>query len=117
MLTGEELTKRFNTVKQKIEENDKQIIEKELKLKQLKEEEESLLSDLQKLGYNNLDVAKQAYVTMSKELEDKLSVLEQKLSQIDTTVPTNVTTGTVPTVTVSTNAAGGTNVTAIPKTL
>lgn len=102
MLTGEELTKRFNTVKQKIEENDKQIIEKELKLKQLKEEEESLLSDLQKLGYSNLDEAKQAYATMSKELEDKLSDLEQKLSQIDTTVPTGT---------------GGTNVTEIPTAL
>ena len=73
---------RFQDIKAKVDANNTQIIEKELKIKALTEDNEKSLKDLEDLGYKSLEDAIKDSEVLSKEVEEGLSKMEADLNGV-----------------------------------
>ena len=73
---------RFQTLKSKIDSYNASVIEKEVKKKNAEEELNKLLEDLKVLGYNTVEEAQQAYVTLENTVKTSLDEMEAKLNAI-----------------------------------
>ena len=73
---------RFQEIKTKVDANNTQIIEKELKIKALTEDNQKYLKDLEDLGYKSLEDAKKDSEVLSAEVEAGLTKMEEDLNGV-----------------------------------